>query len=414
MFAIAEMITRSTILPVAAALFATGLLTGPAPAQDPLRSDDTKLEFVRPEHVDLVSLQRMVSELHGRTLAFEDGRTVKNVMVGNGALILHDRPERIREMLATIEQIDVAHEPVATDYQIEVYSPKHTDVGALCALAQRVLARRVPARLGGDTESIVLVDGQLVVRELEPHIGGVVEKLRALDEALAQGADSDPVLAIEYTPRALSPQSAIQALQPMLTGPMGQRQVQVRNLGQGGPLILQGRSKQIENAKELLEQLDRPAPQVMVSGYVLTGTNDDDAKGSNANSELTDVLQELLPYESYKIQAASVVRVAARPNSQFQLDLAGPKTGMAQARYSLQGTIAAYDSDAESLTFSSLAAMRTHQAIPGRSMFRTAATIYAGEYAVLGVAGGEPLFVVLRLKPVKAGRPKASRERKSN
>ena len=114
-------------------------------------------------------------------------------------------------------------------------------------------------------------------------------------------------------------------------------------------LILRGTTQELEAAKQLLEAIDRPASQVMLSAFVLTGSDDDNG---NASKEISDALRALLPYASYQVQAQSVVRVAAQPQKRFQIDLQGPElhTGH-RATYQLQGVIDAYDPQSQALTF---------------------------------------------------------------
>lgn len=377
---------------------AVALCIVPLAAQKPLRADDVELQFVRPQHVELASLYQMVRDLYGRELVFEDGRRTSNVMLGNGALLLNEEKDRMPELLATIAKLDVAIGPDHNDFTISVFEPRHGDVRVLGNLAMRLLNRTIPAASGGTQNSISVTNERIVVRELPEAIGGVLEKLAVLDHALSAKGDDAPVESVEYTPRSLTAQSAMQALGPFTQHRTGQQPTIMHMINERGALILQGRSSDLVAALELLRRVDRPAPQVMLSAYVLTGS--DEADG-NASAEVADALRELLPYRSYSVQGASVVRVAAQPTSQFNIDLAGPKRGMQPTTYHLQGSIAAYDPDAPSLTFQHLSATVSGGA-GAQQLFRTATTIYGDEYAVLGVAGGVPTFVVLRLKPVRS------------
>ncbi|MCA8954241.1 MAG: hypothetical protein KDE27_32330 [Planctomycetes bacterium] len=371
-------------------------LTAPAAAQDPLIAKDVELRSVRPEHIQLDALYRILNELYGRELRFEDGRKSRNVILGNGALLLNEEKGRLEPILAAIEKLDVATGPRAQDFTIGIFQPEHADVRVLGNLAMQLLNRTIPAASGGMQNSLSVADDRIVVRELDGAMGDVLAKLRTLDAALARD-DVAPVEAMEYTPRSLSVQGVTQALQPFVQGSFGHQAALLQMVSERGVLVLRGRAADLEAARELLERVDRPAPQLMLSAFVLTGSDDGDG---NASASLADALRELLPFRSYSIEAASVVRIAGNPMSSFTVDLVGAAKGLSQATYQVQGTIAAYDPEGQSLTFDNLSASRSG---PGaRQLFRTSSTIYGGEYAVLGVAGGEPTFLVLRLKPVRA------------
>ena len=155
----------------------------------------------------------------------------------------------------------------------------------------------------------------------------------------------------------------------------------------------------------MLKRIDRPAPQVTLSAFVLTGREGDEG---NAPEELAAALRELLPYSSYQVEAAGVLRVATGPQRNFHLSMSGGSGNVTNHRatnYQLQATAIAYDAERPSLTLENLTFSGSGPDLNGQ-LFNTSTTIFGGEYAVLGVSGGKPVFVVLRMKPVASAAAK--------
>jgi|FLOH01.1.fsa_nt_gi hypothetical protein len=61
----------------------------------------------------------------------------------------------------------------------------------------------------------------------------------------------------------------------------------------------------------------------------------------------------------------------------------------------------AFDPETGALDMESCELKMFHPNSGNHDLFRTATTIYSGGYAVLGVTGAEPLFLVVQLHPVQ-------------
>ncbi|MHC5066515.1 MAG: hypothetical protein ACYTG5_21375, partial [Planctomycetota bacterium] len=320
----------------------------------------------------------------------------------------------------TVATLDVKVESFEAEKIVSVYEPKHVDSLTLSQLATQLLGRQIQTATGGWQNNISTAGTSIVINDTAEDAGVILTKLEALDEAFARSAESSPVSqyqTLEYRPRALSLNAVYSALQPFYRtispaaapySSHGMGQVQnIAMVHEQGQLVVRDTAAQIEAIKTLLERIDKPAPQVVISAYVLSGRDTEDG---NAPEELAEALRALLPYSSYQIEAAGVLRSSTSPQKHFNLTMRGSARAADNlaTTYQLQASITAYDEDQQSLTFDNLNFSGSGPDLNGQ-LFNTSTTIFGGEYAVLGVSGGKPIFAVLRMQPV---RPKG--EKKSN
>lgn len=399
---------RATRISVTALLFAS--LLPPSAAQATVEDDAVVLQHVRPQHIGIHELQQLLRQLHGRQLAFPDGRRTDNILLGPDSVILYEEKDRLEAILATIAELDTPRETTSTELEVAVYEPKNLDPDTLAMLATRLFGRQVPGTGGGGKPNISTAGGNVVVNDLPEMAATIRAKLAALDEAFAGSATAQPDYGtLEYRPKALGLQSLYSALQPfhrnLPLGPVraGWSNDVVPNIAmmhEQGLLVIRDTAGNLASIQALLERIDEPSPQVVLSAFVLTGRDTDDG---NAPEDLAKSLRSLLPHRSYHVEAAGLLRVAALPGKNFQLALTGPTaTGDWQStQYHISARISAFDPRVPSLTFDNLSASGSGPALNGQ-MFDTTTTIYGGEYAVLGIAGGQPVFVVLRMTTVEA------------
>ncbi len=392
-------------------LLASLCYLNPITAQSGLEEEQVALYHIRPQHITLTEAHNLLNQLYGRQLIFADGRRTQNIILSTDSIIVYEEKDRFEKITETVATLDVKVESVAGDSIVSVYEPKHVDSHTLSQLANQIMGRQIQRGNGNWKSNISLAGTSIVVDDLPEAAGIILTKLEALDDAFAKSSASSPVIdyqTLEYRPRALSLNSINSALQPFYrtinpaTGPFGGHMGQVQNIAliqEQGQLVVRDTPEQIAAIENLLARIDKPAPQVMISAYVLTGKNTEEG---NAPAELAAALRELLPYSSYQIEAAGVLRTATSPQNHFNLSMRGNSGNVATnttTTYQIQASITAFDQDQQSLTFDNLNFSGSGPNLNGQ-LFNTSTTIFGGEYAVLGVSGGAPVFAVLRMRPV--------------
>jgi len=403
--------------PTLAALLAGAFLLGapkaPLAAQNRIKDEDVVLKTVRPEHVQFRELQTLVNELYGRELWFEDGRRTRNILLGTDSIIIYEEKENMAKILDTIAMLDVA-EPADAELTISVYKPQHAAARTLHELARQLFGRQIQDAAGGAKSNVSLAGDTIVVNDSAEAAKGIVEKLAYLDESFArpEGDSNARLETFEYRPHALNLrvlentlQSFRRTIEIAPAGP-GIPPAQAPNISavhEQGILIVRDTPENLAVIQEMLEKIDKPPQQAMLTCFVLSARADGQG---NAPAVLASALKKLLPYESYRVDATGLVRVSTQPGRRVGITMTAsndPHDPRAQSVYQLNAVIGAWDPDGKSLLLESCNVTASGPT-GSRQMFETTTSIFAGEYAVLGVAGGDPLFVVLRVTPVDGGK----------
>ncbi len=360
----------------------------------------------------------------GETTGEGDLLSVDNMTVLEGDLLLYDRPERVDAILAVLAELDrkpAASREDAPEPALELYTAQHLDARTLRdnLILFMPEANSPEGAHAGERQVLVETEdrtGQVILRGPEDLVNDALSLLRALDRPPARAGDGSeqnpsPEVLI-YRPRAVSLQGLQAALQSFIRpfryydeqGQPVQVSTNITWSFQDGILTIRDFPDQVQRMRSVLERIDQPAPQALLSCMILKGR--DDEQGS-APAELSDALREILPYRSYSVEATGAVRLALRTGSEIGLTMSAlPAEGRPES-FVLNAAAGAWDDERQALTLNRCQVSVTGygDTAPGpggQQIFRTDTTVYAGEYAVLGVAGGEPLFVVLRLLPVDA------------
>ena len=149
-------------------------------------------------------------------------------------------------------------------------------------------------------------------------------------------------------------------------------------------VVLRGRESEVDEIARVIERLDKPRPQIMITAYLVRGGS------SNGDAplpkELVENLRKLVPYSAFSLASLSVLRSEVERGRATQLYLTSAnqnESGELRLRFG------SHDLDAGSLELSECAFTGT------RTFFDTSTTIDSGQYVVLGAAGMGPMFVVL-------------------
>ena len=235
---------------------------------------------------------------------------------------------------------------------------------------------------------------------------GLVHNLEILDKSQApKDGELHYLVVKEYHPKNLSARGLMKGMQPFqvaVTDPTsrnGSRANNITLVDESGVLILRDTQERVDVIWAALERLDQPAPQVMFTCYVVQGSTDEQA--TSVDPELHQQLMQILPYKNFELKAIGLMRGAAVAGAKMQLDMESPDASL---QYKLRMQVGAFDIEAGALNLEECRFSTFDQQQGNRDLFSTSTTVYRDEYAVLGVTGAVPLFLVVQIHPVKPGK----------
>ncbi|RKY17603.1 MAG: hypothetical protein DRQ55_15385 [Planctomycetota bacterium] len=279
--------------------------------------------------------------------------------------------------------------------ETEFYTPKHTHVHELLRIAERLHGRTFHVEEKGGysappMDNLQLLGDSILIYDEPAYIAKVLKALMLLDRGSAPAEPDVQLSTSHWSPGFISLPTAYEALDPFkrqvtTVDSSGQSQ-STRNIAMlenQRVLVLRDTPAQVAQMLELLSVIDRSEPQLMVSAMVIRGEHG--AGDGAVPTELAQNLSQLVPYQSFSMEAMGLVRSSARARSiGLRLD----------ETHSLEFEPDAFDED--SLTLSGRCQFKSETGF----RFETRTSVSAGEYTVLGVSGELALFVVLRIEPI--------------
>lgn len=319
-------------------LFLTILLAAPQDeGQEPpvYQLEDLSISSYQPQYVDADSLYNLVSDLLERNLLV-DHRSVSNLNFIYDRILIYDTPESTKRIQAMMRQIDEGFQgSVASMMAPEPPpAPKLTDFPVQEYRVRNLQIDSVFELLGPYARSVDAVDS-----------AGSYVSFTNLNRVI------DNVLLIRDT---------VENTAAML---------------------------------KLLEKFDRPAPQVQISVWVLRGGS----AGATGTipADLTKNLELLIPDLGFALDARGLLRSAIGPDLDLRLSLSGESGDS----FTLSLYTGPYDDQSGSLALNECSLTRTSAATGHEEeLFKTTTSVRAGEYAVIGVTGSEPVLLALRLQ----------------
>jgi len=285
---------------------------------------------------------------------------------------------------------------------ISYFKPKNISTNQAGELAQLLFGESIfvssetmPPR---EMDHFMTVSETLVMRDTPEQVKRILAALQELDQRAGQDqqAGSTRTKSTIYAPRHVAANDLVRAVQPFL------RDGELSQLAQEQRILLSGTEERIHELNALLGSLDLPKPQVMITAYLVRGSSEDGAVSSPAlPKELVENLRNLLPMQAFELVATNVVR-ASIPGDAIGVNAAPSPT----LSYTVSMQPSAFDPLSGQLTIARLSFQVTegergpNLPQPARQSFETSLSVRAGEYAVLGAVGGDPIFVVLRVQPV--------------
>ncbi|MCP4093344.1 MAG: hypothetical protein GY747_07835 [Planctomycetes bacterium] len=406
---------RTTQLLLALCLFFAPLaMTAPASAQNdnpPNVEADFLLKRIQSEHVFIEELYDTLESMYGRELEFED-RIVNNLALLEESVVIYETAERMQRIMDAVTQLDIDLHEQSVDQHgedeeetsidpfelvLESYMPKYLDSTELYRIATELYSREI--KVNDDWhQNLSLTSSGLLIHDVRDPALDLLARLKELDESQAPSGQGE-IVATQYQPRHLSAYSLMEGLSPFRTSVPDRLNprsstVNISVMNERGILVIRDYKDRVAEILTTLEALDQPAPQVMVVCQVLHGVRGDATRP--AADDLQEQLRGLLPYESYHVDSNGMLRGSAVSGTNMEI-----KMQSSQHEYRLKMSVGAYDAKTGALDLSRCELTKFDMQHGDQQLFNTSATIYKGEYAVLGVTGAEPLFLVVQLHPVK-------------
>lgn len=313
-----------------------------------------------------------------------------------------------------LEQDRAREDPMQKAYEmpleVEYYRPKKADAGKLARLAQQLFGNGFRgAEFVGPLASpaTILEFGQSVlIRGYEPQVREVLNQLTRLDAEWQDGPAGGRLETLQYRVRHVSMDSIAAALdpfeRPIVEGDVQAMQqaramsINVGVLRERGLVIVRDTPERLKTIRGVLEAIDVPATQLLVTAYVIHGNTDAAKEDPRLPAELTRDLKQLVPYSGFELLSIGFLRSDGVGPMLLEVELQGG------ADFRLQLRPQAYDPEGGALNLSDCEfqiSENTGQARKRR--FSTSALLRQGEYTVLGGLGDTPVLVVLRLAPQK-------------
>jgi len=297
----------------------------------------------------------------------------------------------------------------ASELQLSYFTARHAAVDELQSAVQSLAARKFLVRnadgtVTGPVASVRRFAGPvLLVYDVPDRAAQLTSLLLNLD-AMAGQAEAESsehvspreVLELaDYTPRHVSLDNLSESLQPFMRQVRDENGVVVNNITcveAPARLVLRDTAGNIQRIQELLERFDVPAPQLVLNCWLLRGTDGEGA--ASLPSDLVDNLRRLVPFHGFEKVSMAVLRASIVGGQEQRLS-GRFQRGDDEQRFELSLVPAGYDASSKTLTLREC----KFESSTGQE-FSTAAVVDLDEYVVLGGAGSDPLFVVLRVTPV--------------
>ena len=179
--------------------------------------------------------------------------------------------------------------------------------------------------------------------------------------------------------------------------PRAARGLRISYVDERGLLIAQGTAAEIERARLILRDLDVPRSRLMLTCYVVQGSNEESTEALPA--ELLRDLGKLVPFAGFELLSTGVLPTDASREVSMSVDLDDQR-----GSFELEMLPSAYDARSGQLALSSITfKMVLNPGAPAasrsstRRSFQTSTSLRTDRYTVLGAVGATPVFVVVKL-----------------
>lgn len=326
-------------------------------------------------------------------------------------------------LLAVPAAAQEAHEertPVLRYEQLsfQSYLPRYVDINSLYEHANSFFGRMLEVD-GRAVDNMTTLHDAILIYDTPENAARILDDLRRFDELLAPAGDfaaqSVTFEAMEYRPRGLSMDSLLQVLSPY------QRSIEYRNsagyfsfenistVEETSMLLLRDTPEMLQEMHKLLERVDKPVPQVHLTCYVLRGHPVGTSNLNLPPADLQQSLSNMLPGITLGMEAVGILRSTTSAGHEIRFNMEGQMQthiqddGPFRRSYQLTLQTGAYDVASGTMNLEYCSFMFSDPYEGDQEVFNTSTAVRNNEYAVLGVVGAEPLFVVLQVRPLAQG-----------
>ncbi|GEM_PF-2647242 len=277
------------------------------------------------------------------------------------------------------------------------YSPENVNPRELAKLAHDIHGRNISIEEKGGhfatpVRNIQTLGDALLIYEDEAGAQRILAWCRQIDAEMK--ADEEPaeqeLTVTEWRPKHMSLMTGYSSLAPFHRsvrefhdGQFVSENQNITLLKEQGTLVLRDTPRQIDSMLALLNRVDLPEEQLMLTAMVITGQQDPGVDQGAVPAELNQHLAQMVPFSSFHTESMGMVRSSARSRD---IEIAMDEGNRLKIRPEV------FDAETSTLT-----AVCEFDSVNGLS-FETRTTIRAGEYTVLGASGNQPLFCVLRIE----------------
>ena len=216
------------------------------------------------------------------------------------------------------------------------YTPKTPYAADLYNMLQNMASRDIYIKeRGGPISSPPIRNmsffiDQIILYDTEAYIAQVLETLEKLDRPLSEesSTNEEEKIGIDYyQPRFISLEAALDALKPLKRTVIasGEHRPSVTYVEQRNLIILRGTQESLGQMNALLDRVDVPEDQVILTCYLLQSFHKDDLESDEgaAPAELTENLRNILPDHNFETVGFSLLRTSLSPGREITLRVSG-------------------------------------------------------------------------------------------
>ena len=288
--------------------------------------------------------------------------------------------------------VDLTVDLTVNDVVLKHFTPQFAPAEHLHDLAQQIAGSERTIHEVQGTEyhhvsNLFAFGDSVMLYDTPEAVASLSAMLTKLDLAYRASNHEDAVVSVPI--RHLSQDRLSELIPTFFDG-------QYTYIAERSTVLLNGWVEDTTRVKTIIEDLDQPAPQVLLSCYLVRGTNDVGADDKRIPLELAKHLSPLLSYNSLQLYSRAVLRTAAHPaTGHIELWMepeAAERSGV------LQLSPGSFDAESGTLTLDRCTFGFAYEGDDPSIVFTTSTSIRSGEFTVLGATGMAPMFVVLRFE----------------
>jgi hypothetical protein len=305
----------------------------------------------------------------------------------------------------------IAVKDVVVKYVRPAQHAANTLTDALQSVHHRqFLVRNDDGSVAGPYWNIDRFGDLIVLHDTPQQVEVLTQSMSALQQALAGGGPASAGVALqvkEYVPRHQQVSNLLRALEPFrrfvvndsatgadgggVTG--GVQTHNVASLQEPALIVLRDTEENLAAMLALLERVDVPAPQMLLTCTLLRAVQEGDPSPpvDGLSPELAAGLRALVPYEHFRTVGFAALRASVVGGR--ELSVLGQYENGEQFKLVMQPI--GFDAKTGVLSLD-----RCKFTAADGQQFEAGMTLRAGEDTVLGASGADPLFVVLRILPL--------------